>query len=213
MADLTDLQAAETVKIVGASTLGVESTPVSATTNGALHSNLRDNSGNEIGITTNPLIAKPEIAANTLIQKNFSATTTTALTVGTSETAAYLFRNPNGSGVTARIFRFYLNISGAVTYRFYHTPTITSTGTGLAEINQYIKTSPATAAVTVFQSPTASANGTLLWQYAASAQTTTRDADFTHQLIVDPNFDILVTAQAGANNTPITITFFWSEVA
>lgn len=212
MADLTNLQAAETVKIVGSDNTGVEQTAVQSTSNGALHSNLRDNSGTELGTATNPLINTTELKANTLLQKNFSSTTTAALTVGTSETAAFLFRNPGGSGKIAKIFRTYLNVSGAVTYKFYHTPTITSTGTGLAEINQRIQTTPTASVITAFQSPTASANGTLLWTIAGSAQTATRDVEFSHEVVVNAGFDILVTAQAGANNTPITITFFWSEV-
>ena len=48
MADLNDLESADAVKIVGASSTGVEQTPVQSTANGALHSNLRDSSGNEL---------------------------------------------------------------------------------------------------------------------------------------------------------------------
>lgn len=55
MADINDIQAAQAVKLVGSDNTGVEQTPVQSTTNGAVHSNLRDNSGVEIGTTANPL--------------------------------------------------------------------------------------------------------------------------------------------------------------
>lgn len=48
MADLSDLQAAQSVKVIGSSSTGVEGVPVQSTANGALHSNLRDASGNEL---------------------------------------------------------------------------------------------------------------------------------------------------------------------
>ncbi len=48
MADLTDLQAAITAKIAGANSSGVESNFIDSTPNGALHTNLRNNSGVEI---------------------------------------------------------------------------------------------------------------------------------------------------------------------
>lgn len=54
MADITDLQAAQTVKVVGSDASGVEQTPVQSTTGGAAHVNLRDNSGGEFGTQENP---------------------------------------------------------------------------------------------------------------------------------------------------------------
>lgn len=59
MADLTDIQAAGSTKIVGSSSAGIEQTPVQSTANGGLHINLRDNAGTEIGTATNPLKTIP----------------------------------------------------------------------------------------------------------------------------------------------------------
>lgn len=59
MADLTDLQAAETVKIAGANTSGSESNFVDSTNAGALHVNLRNNAGTETGISTTPIRVDP----------------------------------------------------------------------------------------------------------------------------------------------------------
>lgn len=62
MADLIDIQAAQTIKIVGADSAGVESTPINSTSNGGLHTNLRNNAGTEIGTVTNPIImSHPDI--------------------------------------------------------------------------------------------------------------------------------------------------------
>lgn len=48
MADINDIQAAQTAKIVGSDSTGVEQTPVQSTASGGLHINLRDNAGAEI---------------------------------------------------------------------------------------------------------------------------------------------------------------------
>lgn len=58
MADLTDIQASQSVKIVGSASTGAEQTPVQSTTNGALHSNLRNNAGTELGTDSNPLVTR-----------------------------------------------------------------------------------------------------------------------------------------------------------
>jgi len=51
MADLSDTNSAQAVKLVGADNTGTESAPVQATAAGALHSNLRTSSGAEITST------------------------------------------------------------------------------------------------------------------------------------------------------------------
>lgn len=158
------------------------------------------------------LIVSSSNIHHTAQQRSFSSTTIDTLQIGTSETSIYLFRNANGNTNKARIFKCFLNLGGSCLYKFYHTPTITSTGTSLARINQKIMTSPATAQITTFQSPTASANGTLLFQYQVSAQGSTTELNLPHDLILNPNFDLLITGKAGSNNTPVSITIFWYEV-
>lgn len=53
MADLNDVNSSLSVKLVGNDSLGIETTPVNATTFGALLTNLRDANGNEITSTLN----------------------------------------------------------------------------------------------------------------------------------------------------------------
>ena len=59
MADLTDIEAAESVKIIGANSSGVEQVPVQTSTNGGLHTNLRNDAGTEIATSSNPLRIDP----------------------------------------------------------------------------------------------------------------------------------------------------------
>ena len=56
MADLNDSQASQSVKIIGADSSGAEQVPVQSTTNGAIHTNLRNGDGVEIGVLATPLI-------------------------------------------------------------------------------------------------------------------------------------------------------------
>ena len=51
MPDISDIQAASTVKIVGSDATGVEQTPVQSTIAGGIHANIRDSLGNESKIT------------------------------------------------------------------------------------------------------------------------------------------------------------------
>lgn len=258
MADLNDINSAQSVKVIGSDSSGVEQTPVNSTAAGGLHINLRDNSGNEIATTTNPAHIDGNVAnaatdagnpvkiggkyttttpvlttgqrgdlqldengnsstiqsyANYTDQKKtYVASTIATLTVGTSETAIYLFKNPNASGKKCKIFKGLFNLGGTVTYRFYHTPTITTNGTAITPINQRISSSPPVAVATPFYSPTVSSNGTYMFQYASSAQTSTDEIEFAWQPTIDPNFNLLITAQAGSNNTPLTITLIWNEL-
>lgn len=157
-------------------------------------------------------IAIQNVAAYAAEQKVFSGTTVSTLTVGTTETALYLFKNPSGSSIKARIFKIVLTVNGSATFRFYHTPTITANGTAITPINQRIMTSPASAVVTPFYSPTISANGTFMYTRFVSAQKGTDDVFFEQQLILNSNFNLLITAQAAANNTPVNIVAFWMEL-
>lgn len=59
MADISDINAAESVKIIGSDATGVEQTPVQSTSSGALHSNLRNSSGTEIATSANPIRIDP----------------------------------------------------------------------------------------------------------------------------------------------------------
>lgn len=59
MADLDNLQATDTTKIIGSDSTGVEQTPVQSTAAGALHANLRNASGTEVGTAAVPVRVDP----------------------------------------------------------------------------------------------------------------------------------------------------------
>lgn len=59
MADLTQIQSAEAVLIVGSDSSGTEQTPIQSTSAGSLHTNLRDAAGTETGTAANPLRINP----------------------------------------------------------------------------------------------------------------------------------------------------------
>jgi hypothetical protein len=59
MADLTQIQSAESVLIVGSDSSGIEQTPVQSTSAGSLHTNLRNAAGTEIATAANPLRTDP----------------------------------------------------------------------------------------------------------------------------------------------------------
>jgi hypothetical protein len=67
MADLSDVNASQSIKIIGSDSTGVEQTPVQSTSNGGLHTNLRNNAGTEIGTQSNPMFTSTfSTSTNTL---------------------------------------------------------------------------------------------------------------------------------------------------
>lgn len=88
MADLTDIQAAESVKIIGSSSAGVESTPVNATSNGALHSNLRNDAGTEIGFLA---------STGTITSVAASITSVTLLASNTNRRGFIIYNDSNAT--------------------------------------------------------------------------------------------------------------------
>lgn len=78
MADLNSLQATEATRIVGSDATGLETNTVNATSANALHVNLRDVSGTELGTVANPVrVSMPDVSpSNGSITAQDTATTT-----------------------------------------------------------------------------------------------------------------------------------------
>ena len=70
MADVLEKEGSGSTKIVGASISGAETNYVDATDNGAIHSNLRNNSGQEIGVTGSPLVTSTTNGATEITALN-----------------------------------------------------------------------------------------------------------------------------------------------
>lgn len=228
MADLNGVQASDSIKIVGSDPSGVELTPVQSTSFGALHSNLRDGSGNELlGVKTNSLsipvvLSSEQYTANTTplyvesfdtklseLSKSFIVTTNN-LSKGTVESPAFLLRNPVDSGKT--VFLNTINFSGPGTFRIYFSPTVTLTGTALVPLNKRLVMGAQSNSTLAFFNPSVSANGSLSFLFTATAQSGTRSGEIDPPIIIPGGFDILITTLMGANGTITNISAEWSEI-
>lgn len=77
MADISDINSAQTVKVVGSDATGVEQTPVQSTASGGLHSNLRNQSGQELLGRQLPSNSIPSVKSEA---ETFSATINSLVT-------------------------------------------------------------------------------------------------------------------------------------
>lgn len=203
MADLNDLQAAQSVKIVGSNSTGVETNAVNASASG------------ELLVTDTTLIQNTDVFPRKFTVNSQSFVSSIAnINVGTTEAGFFLLRNPGASGKIVRISKILLNADPAksgVLFRMYFQPTITANGAALAEVNLRNMTSPNTAVATAFSIPTISSNGTFLYEIWLSASNSGYDLPMEILNILDQGFDFLITTAAGANNTLTSVSVFWSE--
>lgn len=230
MADISDNNAALTVKIVGADSSGLEQTPVQSTAAGGTHVNLRNVSGTEIATSGNPVRIDPTGTTsqpvtqplagipfveqqyesyNSNLSKCFCMTTNNPLK-GTVESPFVLFTNPGSSGKTIYITR--INFSGAGTFRVYFIPTITSNGTAQTVLNKKVVSGAQGNVATVFLNPILLLNGTLGFLSVVTAQAGTYSLDLEAEIIVPQGFSIVVTTAMAANNTITNASFRWMEL-
>jgi len=102
MPDISDINSAQTVKVVGSDTSGVEQTPVQSTSTGGLHINLRNNSGVEIGVPTTPLISNN--AFSTIINTRPVITSTDSTILSSNSNRRYaLIVNQSGQTVYLKL--------------------------------------------------------------------------------------------------------------
>lgn len=140
--------------------------------------------------------------------KGYSAASVPVTVSGTAEAPLYLFRNPNGSGKTAKI-RFLVTSSGAAgTFRIYRDATITTNGTTITPTN--LKKSGAASVMLPSSAPTVSANGSRMQTFAISTQASPFRQDFDLGWYIEANENLYITAQ-GANGQIYSVTIFWIE--
>ncbi len=113
MADISDINSAQSVKVIGADSAGVEQTPVQSTPAGGLHSNLRDESGNQLLGRKLPSESIPSIKAE--------APTYSAMIAGlvTAASATDIFTITGSNTKTIRITK--VRISGSQTTHSWRT--------------------------------------------------------------------------------------------
>lgn len=122
MADLSDIQAAQAIKVIGSDATGVEQTPVNSTTAGALHTNIRNSTGIEAGVTPNNELEVSD--------KSDNGGSHAAITVGVTAVIA------NVSGSTNLTNRKFLSVHNNGTVPIYwgtSNAVTTSTGTPIAK--------------------------------------------------------------------------------
>lgn len=155
------------------------------------------------------------IAADSLTEdgKVFSFGTN-LINMGVAETPFLLFNNPVGSGKIISLLRIVIgangNQSSGSIFRFYFNPTITVNGTTLSIVNNRVGSS-LTSIATAFSQPTASSNGTFAFPRVFPNAFGSVEIDLSWKPILQAGVSALVTVAAAANNTPVHISFVWSE--
>lgn len=134
--------------------------------------------------------------------------------LGTTETAAVLFRNPTGSGKLVKLYRLTMSnlhtVDSFIRVRAYGAPTVTSDGTGLTESCTYF--GGAAGSAEAFASPTVSSNGTRLAQWVVPSFSNALIIPLDYQIILPANTTILLTAQADGTSRILGGSLIWAEV-
>lgn len=190
------------------------------TANRALHANLRNNSGTEVGTSSNPLGVNGTL---TVINSNqnyltsgylFSAATSYTCPTSGAHNPVIYFRNPTGSGKNIFIVSILANVNVTnvlVEYRLYSSPTVSANGSTLDAYQRNIGDST-TASALVTTVPTVTSNGNLLIDTNSGQNNPPMEMLHDYTVGVKPNNSILFTCEPGSNNRMITVTFVWAEV-
>lgn len=125
-----------------------------------------------------------------------------------------LLKNPNGSGKSLRfIYRVYsvevVNVYGV--FSMYLDPTITNNGTS-ATISNGRQTGAVATVATAFTLPTLSALGTKIDEVVTQQNNSPSFMPDDGSFILDPNHNIVITANPASNNRAVRIGIKWSEV-
>jgi len=179
---------------------------------------ITDKSANEVSVTT---------VGQALVQnvpyylsdndKLFVLSSEPTTTLGTTETALLLFKNPSGSSKQAKIRRIeFSNFSTSdsfIKFRLYKSPTVTTNGTSITTSSLHIGGS-AVAVITPFFLPVITANGIKLnaWNVGSYYHTLTLILNLDFELLLDNNNSLLITGQADGSNRSPVINIIWAEI-
>lgn len=137
-----------------------------------------------------------------------------AATAG-SDNPAILIRNPNGSG---KIAYFYLVKAGVqinnvfITYKIFANPTITTNGTTQTPQSLNVGGGAGAASILINTLPTVSASGTALVNGLMSQNGTSVTLTEDGIIGLNPNNNLLITANPQSNNRVSAISIQWVEV-
>ncbi len=185
----------------------------------AVHVNIRNQAGTEIGTTTNPIIAGSISGLNDIANLTFTgkmyaiAIDINAATAG-ADNRLVLFRNPAGSGKTIYIRRIdfgndIANVS--LNGKVFSDPTVTVNGLAITVGNRYVGGGAAGVAL-LTSLPTIAVLGTQIDTGVSGANSNTFVMDMDFSLAIAPGHSILFTADPSSNNRNVALTMIWAEI-
>ncbi len=216
MADLSDANSGQTVKITGSASTGVEQTFVQSTSNGGLHVNLRNNAGTEIGISATPVYVQGTIEAVTAPQSNDMFSVGLAINMATASTdnPLILLRNPSGSGKRIMIWQLFVGVNVtnvSALFKVFANPTVTANGTSQTVYSRKIGQA-LTPVGLVNTLSTVSSAGSQLQAFSLGQNTNAEPMVSEFSIMLEPNNSMLITGSPSSNNREAAVTVTWTEV-
>lgn len=148
----------------------------------------------------------------TRLKKSFTTATNIVSVSGTSETALYLLKNPSSNRLPLLLTHFVFGLDSATARskaRIYKNATVTSDGTALTIVNNYIEETQVNSAAEAFKSPTVSAFGTILNMALIPTDIGSRGLNRTYFL--HPGNNILITVENSTASTGSFVDCYWLE--
>lgn len=175
---------------------------------------VNDSSGNQAAVNSDGSLVARNNEQQLAAENKVFSTNWEISSVGTTEIPVVLFRNPSGSGKTAKFIRLtisnFATVNSFIRIRAYGAPTVTGDGTGLTEVCTHI--GQAGPVSTTFSSPTVSANGTRFAQWEIPAFQNALIIPLDMLFLLDANAEVLLTAQADGTNRVFVGSLLWAEV-
>lgn len=151
--------------------------------------------------------------------KVFQIAETINITGGGTENNFLLIKNPSGSGKKLKIIDITIGFTNTVnvmaTFKLYASPTITTNGTTLTVKPGRIGASTPTSSMQAYSAPTISARGSEYLNFMVTGGPSTPSSyciDVDQSIIVDANYNILLTGTPDGTNRGVLITVRWIEV-
>lgn len=178
-------------------------------------------SGNDLVINADGSINCVDASSSLADQdKIFQIATTINITGGGTENNFFLLKNPSGSGKKIKLIDINIGFTNTVNvmaiFRLYGNPTITTNGTALTIVPGRIGASVPSSAMTAYSTPTISARGTEYSNFTVAGGPSADSSyhlDIDQSILIDPNYNLLITGTPDGTNRAVLITVRWAEVA
>lgn len=192
MADLTDVEAAQAIKIAGASGTGSETFFADVT-------------------SANRLKVDP-----TRIHRLYSVSAQISQATAGTDNPLILLKNPSGSVIRILVHKIMcgVNVTNTLSlFKIYSNPTITLDGVGLTERSLNIGATVPAVVATAFSLPTLSVLGGDLMNLQIGQNSNSGILTENYEITIEPNNSILITGNPSSNGREAVITVIWAEVA